>query len=113
MDRQSRRAVLATLIKAGRRDLAERYVVGQAVDALIEARVSGEPYQRALDRIQTLIERGVDVEKHTLLRLKKTANLDKIEGIYQAAMHAGLGRVAQEAKKKFRSMTGKNPIEWK
>lgn len=113
MRRETNRAVIATLLKAGRRDLAEGYVVGQAFDALIGARVSSEPYQRALDRIQTLIDRGVDVEKHTLLRLKKTANLDKIEGIYQAAMHAGLGRVAQEAKKKFRSATGKNPLDWK
>lgn len=79
---------------------------------LVAKKVSREPYQRALDRIRSLEERGVDVEKHTLLRLSKTSNVDKIEGLWQAAMHAGLGRVASEAKKKFRQLTGKNPIKW-
>lgn len=79
---------------------------------LVAKKVSREPYQRALDRIRSLEERGVDVEKHTLMRLSKTNNVDKIEGLWQAAMHAGLGRVASEAKKKFRQLTGKNPIKW-
>lgn len=84
----------------------------RAAGRLLEAKVSGEPYQRALDRIRKLEERGVDVEKHTLLRLNRTNNIDKIEGLWQAAMHVGLGRVASEAKKKFRQITGKNPIKW-
>lgn len=83
-----------------------------AAGRLMLAKISGEPYQRALDRIKSLEERGVDVEKHTLMRLSKTNNIDKIEGLYQAAMHVGLGRVASEAKKKFRQLTGKNPMQW-
>jgi len=110
----SGRHIVATLIRTGNRELAEAYVVDRAINRLVEARrPSGEPYQRALDRIQTLIDRGVDVERHTLMRLNKTNNLDKIEGIYQAAIHLGLDRVAQEAKKKFHTMTGQDPIEWK
>lgn len=103
-------------IEALRVTLAVNELIDQIATAaatyMVEGKVSREPYQRALDRIRSLEDRGVDVEKHTLMRLNKTSNIDKIEGLYQAAMHVGLGRVAQEAKKKFRKMTGKNPMTW-
>jgi len=70
--------------------------------------VAKEPYQRALDRIANLEKRGVDVEKHTMLRLKKTNKAAKIAGIFFAAKDKGLKSVAKEAKKKYKDLTGQS-----
>jgi len=74
-----------------------------------EARVSKQPYHRALDRIENLEKRGVDVVKHTMMRLNKTERSDKVEGIYWAAKDYGMSSVASAAKKKYKSITGHNP----
>lgn len=80
----------------------------QLIDLLLE-KASKDPYHRALDRIEALEKRGVDVEKHTMNRLMKTQDTGKIEGIYWAAKDYGMGKVASAAKKKYKDATGNNP----
>lgn len=72
--------------------------------------VSKEPYQRAHDRIKNLFDRGVDVEKHTMIRLSRTFDPGKVQGIYYAAMDYDLDNVVKAAEKKFKQLTGMNKV---
>ncbi len=75
----------------------------EAIQELIEGPPS-DPYDRALFRMNTLIDRGVDVEKHTLLRIKKTKNRQKLQGIIRAAKTIGMQSIAKAAKARLASL---------
>lgn len=79
------------------------------IEQLLAERVSKDPYFRALDRIQDLQDKGRDVEKHTMLRLKKTSNADKVLGLFWASSEFGLSKVKKAAKAKYKELTGENP----
>lgn len=86
--------------------------VGEAIDELWERiKVSKDPYSRAIERIENLERRGVDVVKHTLLRLNKTSKPSKIEGLYQAALDLKMSEIAKAAKKKYEDLTGEQPFK--
>jgi hypothetical protein len=63
-----------------------RIIYQQQTYILREAQ-SSEPVQRAHDRIQSLIDRGVDPHAGTLRRLQSTSKPAKVHGIIQAAQH--------------------------
>ena len=63
--------------------------------------VSKEPYLRALERIEALELRGQDAHEGTLRRLNATTKLDKIQGIYEAALDRKWNDIAQTAKEKL------------
>ena len=69
--------------------------------------LSTTPYERALERIEALLERGEDAEHGTLRRLHATEDPGKIAGIYLAARDYGWKRVMQAAARKYRETTGK------
>lgn len=71
--------------------------------------LSNEPFQRALDRINDLKEKGKDPIKGTMARLNKTEDPGKIQGIFYAAKKLGKKwkDVAKAAAKKYRDITGK------
>jgi hypothetical protein len=52
---------------------------------LNEFGLSNEPFERAMERIQALIDRGQDPVDGTLRRIAATQDPDKLLGIYQAA----------------------------
>jgi hypothetical protein len=60
---------------------------------------SREPYLRALERIEALEARGQDARAGTLRRLNATTKLDKIQGIYEAALDRGWTDIAEIAKR--------------
>jgi len=66
-----------------------------------------DPYGRAHDRIENLMDRGVDVRKHTVARLNRCKDLGKVWGIYQAAKDYGWSDVASQALAKYRALGGR------
>jgi hypothetical protein len=64
-----------------------------------------DPYHRALERIDALIERGEDAERGTLRRLYATEDPDKIVGIYLAAQDYGWDSIVYAAMRQYRDVT--------
>lgn len=71
-------------------------------------RVSNEPYNRAIDRIEALIDRGEDARAGTHRRINATSDPGKLHGIYHAAKKYGWSDVANAAKKKYKNIVGRD-----
>jgi hypothetical protein len=69
--------------------------------------MSSEPLQRALERIKQLRDRGRDPHKGTLLRLNKTQDPGKIEGIALAARQFHWKDIITLAKEKYKAIVGR------
>jgi len=70
--------------------------------------LSTEPYYRALERIEALIERGQDAESGTMRRLYATEDPGKIAGIFLAARDYGWSRVMRTAAQRYKEATGRD-----
>jgi hypothetical protein len=70
--------------------------------------LSTEPYHRALERIEALIERGQDAESGTMRRLYATEDPGKIAGIYLAAKDHRWPRVMRAAAQRYKEATGQD-----
>lgn len=84
-----------------------RVLVDEMYDELLE-KVPSDPYERAKFRIQSLAKRFDDdeakIKKHTLLRVKKTKNKAKMQGIIKAAQEFGMKDVVKAAKARMKEL---------
>jgi hypothetical protein len=86
--------------------------------ALYVEALSGEPYKRAVERIEALRQSGRDPVAGTLARINSTRDPGKIQGIYQAAQEQAKAhkkedwsKVVSAAKAKFKEITGGQRID--
>ena len=70
--------------------------------------IASDPYERALERIDAIIERGQDPEYGTMRRLAATDDPGKVAGIYLAARDHRWPRIMREAARKYKETTGRN-----
>ena len=91
----------------GDMSLAEQLIDRYLDESLDE--VSKEPYERALDRMKALFDRFGDenfdkVDQHTVVRVKKIKNPEKLKGLMQAAKQLKLKKSVAAAKAQLASL---------
>lgn len=93
--------------------------IGHPIDEMVEYVGVGIPFAEALEliekapkdptelayhRMQALSDRGADVEKLSLLRIRKTKSPAKIDGIVKAAKQLGFKEIAKAARARLKEL---------
>ncbi len=93
--------MMEELLVAG---MTAKQVLEDWLEDELDEKAPKDPYARAVARIKNLEKRGVDVERHTVMRVNKTSSLQKLRGIVKAAGEFGLKKAVRAAKAKIKEL---------